>query len=404
MKTPSLNRCALFACFAMLAACSQAPGLSRLPYAPSSVPNHKAGPLRSYVSLYSFGANPDGSEPAAGVLSRGDLPIYGTTSFGGAHNAGTVFGYFRGTVTVLHSFGGLDGVRPLAGLIDVKGTLYGTTYFGGKGNCVGGCGVVFSITADGTEKVLHDFGVDSSDGTRPQASLIEVGGTLYGTTLEGGARDLGTAFSVTVDGTEKVLHSFGYYDDGYWPMAALVDVGGTLYGTTYAGGAGRRGTVFSMATDGTEKVLHGFTGGQDGEYPQAPLIGVNGKLYGTTKDGGAYRRGTVFDVSTDGHEAVLHSFGGGYDGAYPQAGLCDANGTLYGTTVDGGAYGSYYNLHGFGTVFSITPDGHEAVVHDFGDANDGVHPEAGLRDVSGMGLIGTTRYGGVDGRGTVFEL
>jgi len=404
MKTPSLNRCGLFACFVMLTACSQAPGLSRLQYAPSIVSNHKAGRLSSYLSLYSFGADPDGSEPAAGVLSRGDLPIYGTTAFGGADNSGTVFSYSGGTDTVLHSFRGRDGARPLAGLIDVKGTFYGTTYFGGSGNCVGGCGVVFSITPDGTEKVLHNFGVNGSDGTRPEASLIDVSGTLYGTTLEGGARDRGTAFSVTTDGTERVLHSFGYYEDGYWPMVPLIDVSGTLYGTTYAGGAGRFGTVFSMAADGTEKVLHSFSNAQDGKYPRAPLINVNGKLYGTTESGGAFRGGTVFDVSTDGHETVLHSFGNGYDGVRPEAGLRDMNGTLYGTTADGGAYGSSYNQHGFGTVFSITPGGHETVLHSFGDGYDGAHPEAGLRDVSGMGLIGTTRYGGVYGRGTVFEL
>jgi uncharacterized repeat protein (TIGR03803 family) len=268
---------------------------------------------------------------------------------------------------------------------------------------VGGCGVVFSIKADGTVKVLHDFGLNSSDGTHPEANLIDVSGTLYGTTLEGGARDRGTAYSITTDGTERVLHSFGYYEDGYWPMAPLIDVSGTLYGTTYAGGAGRFGTVFSMTTDGTEKVLHGFSNGQDGRYPRAPVIAVNGRLYGTTEDGGAFRGGTVFDVSTDGHETVLHSFGNGYDGLHPVAGLRDVYGALYGTTADGGAYGGYYNPLGYGTVFSITTDGYETVLHSFGNGDDGAHPEAGLRDVSGI-LVGTTRYGGVYGRGTVFEL
>src|SRR5579871_6614583 len=217
MKTPSLSLCALFACSVMLAACSQAPGLSRLQYAPSIVPNHTASPPSfHYTLLYSFGGDPDGSEPAAGVLHRGDLAIYGTTPYGGARGDGTVFSYFGGTDTVLHSFGsGYDGARPWAGLIAVNGTLYGTTRSGGKGHCVGGCGVVFSITTDGTEKVLHNFGVDSSDGSHPEANLIDVGGTLYGTTLEGGTRDRGTAFSITTDGTEKVLHSFGYYADGY---------------------------------------------------------------------------------------------------------------------------------------------------------------------------------------------
>lgn len=404
MKTPGLSLCAPFACFVALAACSQAPGLPRSQFAPNVVPNHSASRLTSYVSLFSFTGEPDGAGPVAGVLHKGDLPIYGTTAYGGAHGVGTVFSYLGGTETVLYSFDGLGGARPLAGLIAVNGTLYGTTHRGGGGNCVGGCGVVFSITADGTENVLHVFGMDSSDGTHPEASLVDVNGTLYGTTVEGGGRDQGTAFSITTGGTEKVLHSFGYGDDGVWPFAPLIDVGGTLYGTTYLGGARSRGTVFSMTTDGTEKVLHSFSSSPDGEYPRAPLTDVKGKLYGTTENGGTFRRGTVFSITTDGHETVLHSFGYGLDGIRPEAGLRDVNGTLYGTTVDGGAYGDYYNFDGFGTVFSITTDGSETVLHSFGSGDDGIHPEAGLRNVSGMGLIGTTPHGGVDGRGTIFEL
>jgi hypothetical protein len=69
MKTPSLSLCALFVCFVMLTACSQAPGLSRSQYEPSIDPNHKTSPLSFYyTSLYSFGADPDGREPAG--LSR----------------------------------------------------------------------------------------------------------------------------------------------------------------------------------------------------------------------------------------------------------------------------------------------------------------------------------------------
>ena len=48
----------------------------------------------------------------------------------------------------------------------------------------------------------------------------------------------GTVFSVTPGGTEKVLHSFGEAGDGANPLwADLIDVSGTLYGTTNAGGS-----------------------------------------------------------------------------------------------------------------------------------------------------------------------
>ncbi len=71
---------------------------------------------------------------------------------------------------VLYSFGTApDGNYPVAGLIDVSGTLYGTTFEGGKnpyGCSSTNCGTVFSITTGGTEKVLHSFG-RVGDGTAP---------------------------------------------------------------------------------------------------------------------------------------------------------------------------------------------------------------------------------------------
>jgi uncharacterized repeat protein (TIGR03803 family) len=83
--------------------------------------------------------------------------------------------------------------------------------------------------------------------------LIEVSGTLYGTTISGGAHSYGTAFSITTTGDEHVLHSFsGAPDDGADPVASLIDVNGMLYGTTIGGGTyydtyGGDGTVFALS-------------------------------------------------------------------------------------------------------------------------------------------------------------
>ena len=78
-----------------------------------------------------------------------------------------------------------------------------------------------------------------------------------------------------------------------------------------------------------------------------------GNLYGTTYDGGIHYSGTVFELTPrEGGgwtETVSHSFGNGTDGYEPYAGLIiDAAGNLSGTTVEGG-------IHGYGTVFEITP-------------------------------------------------
>lgn len=99
---------------------------------------------------------------------------------------------------VLHSFsGGTDGKNPHASLIDVNGTLYGTTQSGGNSSCNVECGTVFSLNPNtGAEKVLHSFG-SGTDGDTPNASLINVKGTLYGTTFYGGNDHVnGTLFAL----------------------------------------------------------------------------------------------------------------------------------------------------------------------------------------------------------------
>jgi len=204
-----------------------------------------------------------------------------------------------------------------------------------------------------TYKSLYSFkGVP--DGATPYAGgLIDVNGTLYGTTRLGGATGIGTVFKVsTSDGTESVLYSF-HGTQGAFPSAALIDVNGALYGTTFGGGATGAGTVFEVSTRGKERVLHSFSG-TDGAGPSAALIDVNGALYGTAYGGGASGGGTVFEVSTSGNESVLYSFKGDpSDGQNPPGGgLIDVNGTLYGTTEAGGGSASCFS--GCGTVFKVS--------------------------------------------------
>ena len=197
------------------------------------------------------------------------------------------------------------------------------------------------------------FSFDGSDGTTPYASLVNVNGTLYGTTA--GYFSNGTVFSLSTTGMEDVLYRFGGAPDGALPFAGLINVNGTLYGTTEFGGRYHRkkggyGTVFSVSTTGTERVVHSFRGRPDGDRPFATLIDMGGTLYGTTRDGGTKHEGTVFSISTTGAEHVLYSFGGSSsDGSEPDASLIDVSGTLYGTTQLGGTYGA-------GTVFSIQYD------------------------------------------------
>jgi uncharacterized repeat protein (TIGR03803 family) len=309
--------------------------------------------------------------------------------------------------TVLYSFldNGADGTEPYAGLIDVKGTLFGTTAYGGTYND----GTVFSIDpATGAETVVYSFGANTGDGANPTA-IIQVRGHLYGTTGTGGTWHGGTVFKVDpATGTETVLHAFRGYPDGSAPTAGLIDVRGTLYGTTSGGGEDNDGTVFSIipATK-TENVEYSFKGPpDDGDSPVAVLINVNGTLYGMTELGGMYDGGTVYNVDLSTRtETVVHSFCGGdctSDGNHPDDPLIDVRGTLYGTTGGGGTYGE-------GTVFSLDPsNGTETVLYSFQGGEDGAQPIAGLLNVGGT-FYGTTGNGGSygcdggTGCGTVFS-
>jgi len=268
------------------------------------------------------------------TMSYGTL--YGTTFAGGAHAAGTVFKITKkGVAKVLHSFRSVpDGAEPLAGLIDVGGTLYGTTSAGGV-TTSGTGGTVFKITTAGVDTVLHSF-KGGSHGALPGAGLIDVAGPLYGTTANGGTGSCsggcGTVFKITKAGVATVLYSFKGGSDGIDPGAGLINVAGTLYGTTIEGGANHAGTVFKITTEGVETVLYSFQGGSDGAFPEAGLIEVGGVLYGTTSGGGSgclgIGCGTVFKLTTAGVETVLYSFKGGSDGADPFAGLIEVGGTV----------------------------------------------------------------------------
>jgi len=118
-------------------------------------------------------------------------------------NCGTVFSVdpTSGAEKVLHSFCSQAncayGSNPLANLISVNGTLYGTTLAGGAG-CGGGCGTAFSVDpTTGAENVIYAFQDNGTDGTGPQGGLIDINGALYGTTVFGGTyRYYGTVFAL----------------------------------------------------------------------------------------------------------------------------------------------------------------------------------------------------------------
>jgi uncharacterized repeat protein (TIGR03803 family) len=321
-------------------------------------------------------ASADGGNIMAG-LTKVNGVLYGTAAEGGPNRgSGVVYSLEANTgapprgATDFYSFPpyGLSGAWPNSDLTYANGKLYGTTELGGYQR--GNAGTVFSLTTTGQRRVLHLFG-NTGDGSTPRGDLVAINGKIYGTTYGGGTGcqfGCGTVYSVTQGGIETVLHNFTGAPDGWGPNG-LINVDGTMYGTTSGGGTGCScGTVFSIDTAGNEKVLYSFAGAPDGASPNAGLLYAGGTFYGTTTNGGAYDCeyvffgsgcGTVFSITPSGSETVLYNFtglkfGSRPDGMYPVASLIVVDGKLFGTTENGGAECDTGGM-GCGTVFSIEP-------------------------------------------------
>src|SRR5262245_35043049 len=154
--------------------------------------------------------------------------------------------------------------------------------------------LVLVVPARGqTYQVLKAF---ATEGQHPQAGLIEVDGSFYGTTVQGGEAGIGTIFRLDADGTFTTLHDFAVAE-GSHPYAGLLHASdGNLYGMTSV-------TIFRIAPDGSGfATVHSFNG-SDGAYPYGALIeGLDGNLYGTTSQGGAQNIGTIFKIDKAGTE------------------------------------------------------------------------------------------------------
>ncbi len=210
------------------------------------------------ILIHAFRLAPDGAGPQSTLVFVGNN-LFGTTIDGGTGgpncasdaNCGTIFELAPpsapgGTWTehVLHSFASVtgDGQNPRSGLVRGKsGTLYGVTEFGGTI----GFGTVYqfvppSLPGGGwTETVLFNFS-DVSVGADPfPTPALGPDGSLYGTTMFGGASERGNVYRLSppaVNGdpwVETVLYTFSSHA---YPIAGLtVGKAGSLYGATLGG-------------------------------------------------------------------------------------------------------------------------------------------------------------------------
>jgi uncharacterized repeat protein (TIGR03803 family) len=358
------------------------------------IPSQGNGVYGALTTLVTFNGIGNGSLPSGGLFADVLGDLFGTTFQGGTNNQGTVFEIPKtatgfGTLSTLVTFNGAgNGSFPLASLtMDAAGDLFGTTEAGGTN----GLGTVFGIsktaTGYGPLTTLATFN-GAGNGSFPFGGLVaDAAGDLFGTTFQGGGANDGTVFEIpktaTGFGTLTTLVTFNG-GNGANPHASLtMDAAGNLFGTTQNGGANGLGTAFEIPKSalgfGALTTLANFNGAGDGANPLASLTTDGaGDLFGTTFQGGTNNQGTVFEIAKTANgfalPTVLQSFSSP-DGTNPAGGLvADAAGNLFGTTEFGGTnnQGTAFELTNTPFV-PITPQTLVLPVFRFFDTQDGGH-------------------------------
>jgi uncharacterized repeat protein (TIGR03803 family) len=153
--------------------------------------------------LYSFTGNGGGEDPYAGPIMPAKGTLYGTTIEGGTNGSGVAFALVlthgkHWSEKVIHQFGGAsDGSAPYAGLVaDHAGNLFGTTVFGGADNA----GTVYELSpqrgGQWKERLLYSF-TGGADGANPSGTLtLDPAGHLYGAAEGGGKSGYGVVFEI----------------------------------------------------------------------------------------------------------------------------------------------------------------------------------------------------------------
>jgi uncharacterized repeat protein (TIGR03803 family) len=410
---------------------------------------------QTYKVLWSFGGAPnDGAISLSNLVMDGAGNLYGTAEYGGSSTqsgciedggCGTVFELSPSSdgtwsETVLYNFCTnyvgvrcLDGQWPVAGLVfDQEGDLYGTTSDGGTGTSGYDYGTVFELSPPSlpggswSESVLYNFCAGSNsecqDGADPTSQLtFDADGNLYGTTSLGGANVGhvvgGTVFELSPTANEwslTTLYSFcansksRICPDGDQPQAGVTfDKAGNLYGTTMEGGTKNSqgaGTVFELSPGSNgwslATLLSFNPNGGPLAIPVATVtIDSKGDLYSTASGGDT---GGVFQLQRQTRSQRRFLFNGN-NGAKPTSGvLLDLKGTnLYGTTSQGG------NSSNGGVVYRIGASKLETILYtscQLQNCADGQNPYSGLIEDQNGNLYGTTKFGGANGLGVVFEI
>ncbi len=308
-------------------------------------------PTGHFTSLYKFKqekSSVTGNYPA--LITEGpDGMLYGETAIGGASNEGTLFRLKKdGTgFRVLHSFCSdncSDGYDPEGMVAGNDGNVYGTTLYGGQGDCE--CGTIFQINAaTGKYKVVQvTENHTSSMVTAPDGTFygltngtngailfhyIEASNTLQETQLQFPSNLVGSGailpglgsnqnlygiyedfqvgggiglFEVQLDGSNlQAFPSFPSFPDNALTSPLVLGSDGNFWITVYGGVdeilniSSTDGSIIQTLTPFSQKAAVG-------DCPVDLMSAKDGKLWGVTECGGKapkgfYGQGVVFSLT-----------------------------------------------------------------------------------------------------------
>ena len=423
----------------------------------------------SNLSLLNLGAK-HGGTPVGALVATGtsNITLYGVTQTGGSLaglgllNDGTVFRYavstnaftmmatFTGNSALLELLGGRAGRFPNGGLcLHSNGYLYGTTEFGGGSDV----GTIFKIKPDGTSfATIKQF--DQTSGANPAGTLVEISGTLYGTTRSGGNDtnyDDGTIYRITSDSHQRLVNFTGRSGGvpGSEPTGGMiVTPDNDLLGTTSSGGIGNLGTCFKFTTGGTFTNFFHFSTTFGWCPAGGPTLDDTGALLVPLNEGGSAGFGTLRRVQTNGVSTVEAAFTTPLNGE-PSGGLLKVGADYYGLLESGGVNdaGAFYRYTpGFGATLLAScssstgdtpegppvlgPDGYlyavarkhggsgikgsilrlgtngslQKIATFGGGSTEGAEPRGPLAVGVDGNLYGVTKGGGANSVGTIFKV
>lgn len=253
--------------------------------------------------LHSFARDIDGTYPQDSVAIDQSGGIYGTTTYGGTGEGGTLWKYWResGNLIVLHSFalGDDGGDLPAGPRIEKRtGVVWGTTKYGPNCNYCGPGTVWNYDPPSGTFTTIADF--DSQVYAPLSRLILDNEGNAYGTSGNGCC---GGVYELPKNDNYIPVAIYEFKDDadGASPYGRVrFDEHGNLLGTTTFGGDFGVGTVYKLTNkNGTwhKTILHSFAPWEAYQSVSGLKTDHKGNWFGTAAFGGIHDSGTVFEIS-----------------------------------------------------------------------------------------------------------